>query len=107
MPVVGMPLGFVAPSWSCSRVGIVFWADPGSVMTHRLFFADALPERAGAQHLILLAPPAVAARRARAGGGRPASSATSCSASRSSIAALTASLLDRILRTHFAIGWWR
>lgn len=107
MPVVGVPLGFEAASWLFFSVGAMFWLILAPVMTHRLFFVGTLPERALPSLFILLAPPAV--------GGLAAIALNDGGVSVVShvlfgfglfIAALTASLLGRIAKTHFAIGWW-
>ncbi|MFC5422848.1 SLAC1 anion channel family protein [Bosea eneae] len=107
MPVVGMPLGHLHLSWFLFSVGFVFWLILAPLMTHRLFFAEPLAERAVPSLFILLAPPAVGGLAVLAldhGQASPFSHVLFCFAA--FIALLVASMLGRIFRTHFAIGWW-
>lgn len=107
MPVVGMPLGFTHLSWFLFSVGFVFWLILAPLMTHRLFFAEPLGERAVPSLFILLAPPAVgglAVLALASGEATIYSHILFCFAV--FIALLVLSMIRRVLKTHFAVGWW-
>jgi tellurite resistance protein len=107
MPVVGVPLGFTGASWFFFAVGALFWLILAPVMTHRLFFADPLPDRASPSLFILLAPPAVGGLAALAlneGGASPVTHALFGFAA--FISLLVTSLLGGILSTRFSVTWW-
>jgi tellurite resistance protein len=107
MPVIGMPLGFAQASWFLFSVGFVFWAILAPLMTHRLFFEEPLPERAVPSLFILLAPPAVGGLAMIAlNGGATSVFSHVMFGFAVFVAALTASLIGRVVATNFAIGWW-
>jgi tellurite resistance protein len=59
VPLAGVELGYVEPSWFFFSVGIFFWPILLTLILYRLFFHDPLPQRLQPTLAILLAPPAV------------------------------------------------
>ncbi len=107
MPVVGIPLGFVPASWFLFSVGAVFWLILAPVMTSRLFFGKPLLDKQIPSIFILLAPPAVGGLAViELGGGNPNIISHVLFGFGIFTALLTASMLSRVIATHFAIGWW-
>lgn len=107
MPVVGVPLGFTVASWFLFSVGAVFWLILAPVMTSRLFFGTPLPEKQVPSLFILLAPPAVGGLAVIAlNGGDLSVVSHALLGFGTFIALLTASMIGRVVATHFAIGWW-
>ncbi len=107
MPVGGVSLGFVGASWFFFAIGAVFWLILAPVMTHRLLFAEPLPDRALPSLFILLAPPAVGGLAALAlneGAASPVTHALFGFAA--FISVLVASLLGGVLSTRFSVTWW-
>lgn len=60
VPLAGVPLGYVEPSWYFFAVGIVFWLVLLTLVFNRLIFHDPMPGRLQPTLVILIAPPAVA-----------------------------------------------
>lgn len=107
MPVVGLPLGFEKASWALFGVGSIFWIILAPVMTFRIFFADPLPRHSSPSLFILLAPPSVGAL-ALIGltGGAPSMLTHALFGFATFIAVLMASLLPRLIDSHFGLSWW-
>lgn len=107
MPVVGAPLGFTLASWFLFSVGFVFWAILAPLMTYRLFFLSPLPERAAPSLFILLAPPAIGSLAMLAlNDGQVSVFSHVMFGFATFVWALVLSMLNRIVRVPFAVGWW-
>jgi len=59
VPVAGVPLGHVEPSWFFFSVGLVLWLVFFTIALHRILFFTALGERSVPTLFILLAPPSI------------------------------------------------
>ncbi|MEM7668557.1 MAG: SLAC1 anion channel family protein [Pseudomonadota bacterium] len=107
MPVIGVPLGFTIAGWFLFSVGFVFWIVLAPIITQRIFFEEALPERALPSLFILLAPPAIGGLAMLAlNDGQPTVFTHVMLGFGAFIALMLASMLRAIFHTHFAVGWW-
>jgi tellurite resistance protein len=59
VPIAGVPLGYLEPSWFFFSIGILFWLLLFAIILYRMFFHQPLPERLMPTFFILIAPPSV------------------------------------------------
>jgi tellurite resistance protein len=59
VPVAGVPLGYVEPSWFFFSIGLVLWIVFFTIALHRVLFFKAMSERSVPTLFILLAPPSI------------------------------------------------
>ncbi|MBF0247969.1 MAG: SLAC1 anion channel family protein, partial [Alphaproteobacteria bacterium] len=60
VPVAGVPLGFVEPSWFFFSLGLVFWIVLKAIVLYRIIFHHPMPDKLAPTLFIFIAPPAVA-----------------------------------------------
>lgn len=107
VPVAGVPLGYVEPSWFFFSFGLLFWLVLLTLVFNRLIFHTPLPERLLPTLTILIAPPAIGflAWLGLSGHGIDAFAHILFYAGLA-LFLLVATQAGRMVRIKFALSWW-
>lgn len=107
VPLAGVPLGYVEPSWYFFSVGVIFWLVLLTLVFNRLIFHDPLPAKLRPTLVILIAPPAVAFLAwVQFSGGEVDAAARIFLNTGYFFTALVAVQTPALLRLPFALSFW-